>query len=700
MHDDVPMTTVSLPAAFELAVAHHREGRLAQAEAVYLQILAAEPGHAPSLHLLGVLAHQSDRTDLAIERIHAALAIDPGQPAFHNSLGEAYFAKRDWSQAKACFLRAVELDADAAGAHYNLGLLYQQEGDRDAAEAALRHVLRVRPNLAEVHNELANLLRQTGDDQQALVEFRRALACNPDLAEAHNDLGNLLQDSGDLDGAIAAFEQAVRLQPSMAAAHYNLGNALRAADRKQQAAASYRQAVEFEPNFAQANNNLGTTLDDLGDRDGAMRAFAEAVRSDPMLAEARFNLATALQKCGNLEAARAGYLRAIELDPHHAASHFNLGSVCQLMKRWDEARESYLEALRLRPDYAEAHCNLGVLHTNLGQYDEARARFDRILQLQPDCAEAHCNRGMLLLGEGDYAAGWPEYAWYSKCGSYYGSRFSQPLWEGEPLQGRTILVVCDHGLGDTIQFVRHLPWVRSRGAGRILLAAQHALHPLLAGSGFGELISPDLPPKDFDVHIPTVMLPALYYADRQAIDAEVPYLRARDELVEHWRRELAPLVGMKIGICWQGSNRFPLNNLRSVPLAEFAPLGQRSGARLISLQQGDGREQLAQVADRFQVVDLGEDVDRQHGAFMDTAAIIQNLDLVITSDTSMAHVAGALGAKVWVAIAFAPEWRWQRQGEASPWYPSMRLFRQESAGDWSGVVARMAAELDKLLPTP
>jgi tetratricopeptide (TPR) repeat protein len=694
------MTTVPLPAAFELAVAHHREGRLAQAEAVYLQILAADPSHAASLHMLGVLALQSDRTDLALERIQAAIVIDPRQPAFHNSLGEACFAKRDWPQAKACFRRAVELDPDAAGAHYNLGLLYQQEGDLDSAETALRHVLRVRPNLAEVHNELANLLRQQGDDQQALAEFRRALASNPDLAEAHNDLGNLLQDSGELDGAIESFEQAVRLQPSMAAAHYNLGNALRAANRKERAAASYRQAVELDANFAQAYNNLGTTLDDLCDPDGAMRAFVEAVRSDPLLAEARFNLATALQKCGNLEGARAGYLRAIELDPQHAASHFNLGSVCQFMKKWDEARDSYLEALRLRPDYTEAHCNLGVLHTNLGQYDEARARFDHILESQPNCAEAHCNRGMLLLGEGDYAAGWPEYAWYSKCSSYYGSRFAQPLWDGSPLEGRTILVVCDHGLGDTIQFVRYLPWIRRQGASRILLSAQRALHPLLAESGFGELVSPEQPPGDFDEHVPMVVLPALYYADQQTIDAEVPYLRASGELVERWRRELAPLAGLKIGICWQGSNRFPLNSLRSVPLADFAPLGGRTAAHLISLQQGDGREQLAEVANRFQVVDLGEDVDREQGAFMDTAAIIRNLDLVITSDTSMAHVAGALGARVWVAIAFASEWRWQRQGETSPWYPSMRLFRQESPGDWSGVMARMAAELDKLLLTP
>ncbi len=307
---------------------------------------------------------------------------------------------------------------------------------------------------------------------------------------------------------------------------------------------------------------------------------------------------------------------------------------------------------------------------------------------------------MLLLGEGDHEAGWPEYAWYSKCPSYYGSQLRQPLWDGSPLAGRTILIVCDHGLGDTIQFVRHLSWVREQGAGRILLAAQRALHPLLAESGFGELVSPDSFPEDFDVHIPTVMLPALYYAERHTIDGRTPYLRARGELVELWRERLAPLAGFKIGICWQGSERFPLNHLRSVPLEDFAPLGERGSARLISLQHGEGREQLAQVADRFTVIDLGEEVDREQGAFMDTAAIIQNLDLVVTSDTSMAHVAGGLGARVWVALAFAPEWRWGRRGETSPWYPSMRLFRQQSPGDWPGVIQRMAGELDKMLRTP
>ena len=314
--------------------------------------------------------------------------------------------------------------------------------------------------------------------------------------------------------------------------------------------------------------------------------------------------------------------------------------------------------------------------------------------VEPDFAEAHCNRGMLLLGEGNYAEGWPEYAWYSKCGSYYGSQFRQPLWDGSALAGRTILIVCDHGLGDTIQFVRHLPWVKRQGAGKILLSAQSALDPLLRESGFDELILPGAEPTDFDVHIPTVMLPALYYADRHSIDAGGPYLRASHELVERWKAELAGLNGLKVGLCWQGSNQFPLNSLRSVPLADFAALA-RPGVNLIALQHGEGREQLVEIADRFHVVDLGSEIDRDSGAFMDTAAIIENLDLVITSDTSMAHLAGALGASVWVALSFAPEWRWQRQGDTSPWYPTMRLFRQQTPGDWRGVVERMADELDR-----
>jgi hypothetical protein len=329
----------------------------------------------------------------------------------------------------------------------------------------------------------------------------------------------------------------------------------------------------------------------------------------------------------------------------------------------------------------------------LGQRDQAREHIKLTLELDAHCAEAHCNLAMLLLGEGQHAAGWAEYQWYAQSKSYYGSRFTEPAWDGSPLAGRTILIVCDHGLGDTLQFVRYLSWLRRRGAGRILLAAQTALWPLLKESGFGDLVSLDEGPLQFDVHAATVMLPALFYAQERSIGASEPYLRAASELVERWRSRLAQLDGFKIGVCWQGSRDFIWSETRSVPLAEMAPLGELPGVCLVSLQVGEGRQQLSAVADRFRVVDFPEDLDRLEGPFMDTAAIIKNLDLVITSDTSVAHVAGGLGASVWLALSSTCDWRWEQRGEATAWYPNMRLFRQPAPGDWPSVFHRMAGEL-------
>jgi hypothetical protein len=273
-----------------------------------------------------------------------------------------------------------------------------------------------------------------------------------------------------------------------------------------------------------------------------------------------------------------------------------------------------------------------------------------------------------------------------------GNKFIQPVWNGAPLEGRTLLVVCDQSLGDTLQFVRYLPWLRAEAQGRVICAAQRVLLPLLAASGFDDIVAlDDVVP--FNVHTSVMMLPALHYAKRKSIDVPVPYLRASSELVQQWHERLAERSGLKVGICWQGNKNYPWDEMRSIPLAQFAPLAEVPGVRLISLQYGYGREQLAEWGEKLGIVDLGDDVDRESGAFMDTAAIVKNLDLVITSDTSTAHLAGGLGAHVWVALSRAPEFRWMRAGEACPWYPSMRLFRQTELGQWPPVFARLAEAL-------
>jgi tetratricopeptide (TPR) repeat protein len=685
------MTT--LAEAFELAVRLHQGGNLQQAEAIYRQVLAHAPRHAMAMHLLGVLAGQSQRIGEAITLIQQAITIDANQAAFHANLADLLRVSGRLADARASFERALALDPASVAAHYNLGLLNQAENRRAAAIACFQNAVRLMPNLAQAHNELGNLFREQRDYPRALEHFQNAVAAQPDFADAHNDLGNLLQDLGRLDDSMAAFERALQLQPAMATAHYNLGNARRAAGRKQQALASYREATRLNPQFALAYNNLGTLLEECGDFASAEQAFSTAAQFAPQLAEAQFNLGTRQMARGDLSAALASLHRAIALDPTHPQSYCGLGGVYQRLQQWDQARKYYQEAVRLDATYSDPHCNLGIMAMYEGRYVDASQEFETVLALNPKCPEGHSNRGMLRLGAGDFARGWPGYLYYSQCRAYQGIRAARPIWEGGLLAGRTIRIVCDHGLGDTLQFVRYLPWLKQQGAGRVLLAAQTELHPLLAESGFGELVAPDDETIPCDTHVSIMMLPGLHYLAHRQLWQQGPYLSPNDELVARWRERLAAFPGPKVGICWRGSSRFLWNEWRSIPLAEFAPLAAVEGVRLVVLQQGEGRSQLSEVADRFPLIDFGEEVDRHGGAFRDSAAIIMNLDLVVTSDTSLAHVAAALGRPVWMAVCAAPEWRWQREGESTPWYPSMRLFRQQALDHWSEVFRQIAGQL-------
>jgi len=431
----------------------------------------------------------------------------------------------------------------------------------------------------------------------------------------------------------------------------------------------------------------------LGDNAAAASAFAEAVRLAPDSAEAHHNLGLIKRKQGKLAEARTLLARAIELDPQHAPSHFNLGGMLFEMKEWDQARRHHQQALQLRPDYAEPNCSLGILCMAQGQLDEALGYFDRALEIQPDLAEAHCDRGMLLLVRGDLAAGWPEYQWRWKTPTAR-PRPPGPVWDGEPLAGRTILIDTEQGYGDTFQFIRYAPLVKARG-GRVIIGCPGHLVPILSTcTGIDEFycVDKDRPPP-FDVRVSLLDLPGIFRTELESIPADVPYLSAEPQRVEDWRTQLGDSGAYRVGINWQGNPSFGWDHFRSIPLAEFAPLAAVERVRLLSLQHGFGTEQLAGAP--FPVEDLGGQLDAGP-AFCSKAALMRNLDLVITSDTSVAHLAGALGVPVWLALSFGPDWRWLLGREDCPWYPTMRLFRQTKLGHWGPVFKRIANELRRL----
>ena len=433
----------------------------------------------------------------------------------------------------------------------------------------------------------------------------------------------------------------------------------------------------------------------MGRHEDARKTLEAAVERDPSNAGAFLNLGNTLYLLGRLDQAAAALQRCLQRAPEHGAAHGNLGVVLQDLGRFEEAQACYERAVELNGDQAMVHANLGTLLKDRGQLTAALDCFAQALAIQPDCKPALCGRGTVLLSQGDFAAGWADYESRIGCQQFNTLQFSQPRWDGSPLADRTLLIHCEQGLGDTFQFVRYLKLVAQR-ARKIVVACEPQLIPLLSTSGVPGLVDRKGPLPPFDVHAPLMSLPLISGTTVDTIPRDMPYLAVDEGRIAKWRRELSRYEGLKVGIAWQGAKSFARDRTRSVPLEQFAPLAKVHGVYLFSLQKGQGSEQLATLADRFHVIDLAHDLDPAGEAFLDTAAVMRCLDLVVTSDSAPAHLAGALGVKVWVALARVPEWRWMLERADSPWYPTMRLFRQRQSGDWPAVFATMTDELAKL----
>jgi tetratricopeptide (TPR) repeat protein len=468
------------------------------------------------------------------------------------------------------------------------------------------------------------------------------------------------------------------------------------AGRLQAAEQVYRQILAVEPALAEAHNNLGVALQDQGKPDEAVACYRRALTLKPGFTEAHNNLGNALKCRGQLDEAIASYRRALELKPEFAQAHYNLGNAFQEQGNLDDAVACYCRALELKPDHAGTHYNLGNALKDQRKLDHALACFRRALELNPDHAEAHWTRAFTWLLAGDWQRGWPEYEWRWRTKEFVLRRFPQPWWEGESLAGKTILLHAEQGLGDTIQFIRYASIVKQLGAAVIVECQELLLGLLDSCPGIDQLVAQGDALPAFDVHAPLLSLPRILKTSAETIPATIPYLVPKPAIVERWRTRLIEIDGFKIGIAWQGNPTFRGDRFRSFPLRYFAPLAQVPGVCLLSLQKGAGSGQLAEVRDLFAVTDLG---DRLHD-FTDTAAVMKNLDLVITSDTAAAHLAGALGVPVWVALSFAADWRWLLDRCDCPWYPTMRLFRQRESGDWRRVFEEINSALHEAASRP
>ncbi len=462
-----------------------------------------------------------------------------------------------------------------------------------------------------------------------------------------------------------------------------------------------RQALTAEPSNPDALHLFGVLVGRKGDALAAVQLIRRAIAACPSVPFFHNSLGVALRGCGRLDEAISAYRDAIRLKEDFPEAHNNLGVALRGAGRLDEAIAAYRKALSYRPDFAGAYANLGYALRDNGCLNEGIVACRRAIQIETDLAEAHMNLGIMLLLKGDFREGWAEYEWRWRCADFGPARrsFAAPQWRGTPISGKTILLHAEQGFGDTIQFIRYAPLVARLGArppsrpAGVVVECQRELVALVRGmDNVDSVIEAGSPLPPFDLHAPLLSLPAAFGTTLQTIPDRVPYLKPDPALVAAWRERVAGhSARLRIGLAWAGSPTRKDDRLRSLSLAALAPLGAAKDVVFFSLQKGEAARQAQSPPNGMVLADCSGDLRD----FADTAALIENLDLVISVDTSVAHLAGALGKPVWNLLEFVPAWRWLLEREDSPWYPTMRLFRQTRRGDWDSVVARVAGELRK-----
>jgi tetratricopeptide (TPR) repeat protein len=528
----------------------------------------------------------------------------------------------------------------------------------------------------------AERCRNDGRLIEAEAVCRQVLTAQPNLAEAAHLLGVIAHQSGKLGEAIEHVQRATKLAPQVALFHANLGEMLRLAGRPKLAVEAARRALAIEPNMAGAWSNLGVALYELKDYEEAERAQRKAIAAAPDFAQA----------------------------------HSNLGNALHALKRFDEAVAGYRRALAIDPNYADAWANLGTTLHHSGSFDDGIVALRRAIALAPYHANAHAGLGILLLMRGDLAEGWDEYEWRLRSTERKGPRFPEKPWQGDSLAGRHIYVQAEQGFGDTLQFARYLPLVAAR-AGSVTVRVHQQLVSLLRESFSGVTVLGDRgDPAPYQCDAVLLSLPRLLKTRLETIPAQVPYLRAPAEAVRRWRERLGKMSGLKVGLVWAGNPEHVNDHRRSVDLKLLEPLFAVRGASFASLQVGPRAADLKKLAaspthpqrepGKFRAAIFPgtpkrgreregaiDDLAPALGDFVESAAAVSALDLVITVDTAMAHLAGALGKPVWVLLPWVTDWRWMLRRDDNPWYPTMRLFRQERGEPWSAVIARVAGDL-------
>jgi tetratricopeptide (TPR) repeat protein len=663
------MDEIEISNAVSAAQSAHASGCFEEAESIYRAILASSPQHAGALHGLALLAAQSGDFQRAGRMLMDALGHEPRQVEWFYQLGLVQLQQRNLSDAAAALQQVVTLEPEFPDAHNTLGVVMKQQGDVQAAIECYRHALTLNPTFPEAANNLGVALKELGRHDEAIEAFSRALAGRPDYPEALSNLADVLRATSRTDQAIQALRRAADLRPDSPEIHYNLGFALQDDGRGDEAIAAYRKALALRPDYAEALNNLGNVLHEQGEFEEAIAAYESAIALRPDVADVHNNLGRALKEVGRLDDAIAAYQCAIELRADLKDAQNNLGNALVAKGDTDAAIRAYERAVE---------SDAGPL----------AARPDREL-------DATWNYALALLLFGDFERGWELYEVRNrKKASMLRPDLANKLWDGTDLAGRRILLLGEQGLGDTIHFFRYASMVARRG-GKIILHCQPPLRPLLERqTGIDEVVVEGQPLPDFDVCCPLMSLPHIFKTTSDSIPATVPYILPDPDRVSRWADRLAELTDVRprVGLVWAGNPGYGNDRNRSIPFSTMAPLANVKGVTFVSLQKGTSSRDSQNAPPGMHLINLTD----QLTDFAETAALVANLDLVIAVDTAVTHLAGAIAKPTWTLLPFAPDWRWQLARPDSPWYPTMRLFRQTTRAHWDPVIQKVKELLSEL----
>ncbi len=622
-------------------------GQVDEAIVLYKKALSIDPDLTGAAINLSIALSQRGLPNEALDYLEGVLNRQGGDALLWNNYANILRLVGRTEEAIRAYKKAIERDPESMTIRFNLAVLLQETNRLDESIEAYSQLLVIDPYHKEALYNLSVALNQKGLYEEAISYLNRCLKIDPKDARTINLIALVFEAAGNASAAEGCFRRAIHLRPEEYSFHFNYANLLSRQKRTEEAVEEYKNVVYLAPNFKEAYIQLGNHLKLLRRYDEATDAYRKAIEIDRSSADGYNNLGNVLKDMGRYEDALAYIKQAIEIDPKQAGYYFNLGLVYKELYRYSEAIDAYRYAISLKEDYPEAHWNLALL----------------------------------LLMQGDFKEGWQHYEWRKRLSLYepYVRTFKEPLWRGEELKGKRILLHDEQGFGDAIQFVRYAPMLKDKGA-TVIVECLSPLARLFEGAdGVDTVIVRGFGLPEFDCHCSMLSLPMMFSTDLTNIPKRVPYIRVAEGLLRQWSERVSKYGNsLKIGIAWSGIN--PPH--KSCHIEDLLPLLELKGPCFFNLQYGPAQRELKTLPEGIKVIDL---MDTVHD-FADTAALIMNLDLVITIDTSIAHLAGALGKPVWVLLHYDADWRWLLLRSDSPWYPTMRLFRQAKPGDWGPVI--------------